>query len=93
MDCRAEPLPVLFYAILAPRRSAGRRGRRVVMALAATVLGVGAFGFLAAGAWPVVGFCGLEVGLLYGALRLHGRAARHTVAWRACALLCLVERG
>jgi uncharacterized membrane protein len=78
VDCRAEPLPILFYAVLAPRRSAGRRGRRVVMVLVAAVLGVAAFGFLAAGAWPVVGFCGLEVGLLYGALRLHGRTARHT---------------
>lgn len=75
-DCGGGPPAVLFHTVLTPRRSAGRRGRYAVVTLVAIVLGVAALGFLAVGAWPVVGFCGLEVGLLYGAFRLHGRAAR-----------------
>lgn len=32
--------------------------------------------FMLAGAWPVFGFCGLEIGLLYVAFRLNYRAGR-----------------
>jgi len=71
----ADPSGVLFHTVLTPRRSAGRCALRVVIGLAVTVLSLIGLGFVAAGAWPVIGFCGLEVGLLYGALRLHGRAA------------------
>ncbi|MSO92068.1 MAG: DUF2244 domain-containing protein [Rhodospirillales bacterium] len=60
-----------FRAVLRPRRSASLEGIHIVMgAVAAVSFGTGV-AFIAAGAWPVFGFLGLEVLLLYGALRLH----------------------
>ncbi len=68
--------PLLFHAVLRPRRSAGGRGARVAVGLLAGGLAVAGLGFGLAGAWPVIGFGGLEVALLWGAFCLHGRAAR-----------------
>jgi uncharacterized membrane protein len=67
---------VYFEAELRPHRSLGPNGFLVVM------MGAAGFGFaigvsfMAIGAWPVFGFCGLEVALLYGAFRLNYRDAR-----------------
>lgn len=75
-DRRSVRPPLLFHAVLRPRRSAGGRGARVAVGLLAGGLAVAGLGFGLAGAWPVIGFGGLEVALLWGAFRLHGRAAR-----------------
>jgi uncharacterized membrane protein len=65
-----------FEALLTPHRSLGRTGFAVLMgALLAGWLVTGAI-FLANGAWPVFGFVGLDVLLVYGAFRLNYRAAR-----------------
>lgn len=65
-----------FRALLTPHRSLGRRGFAVLMgALMFGWLATGAF-FLSAGAWPVFGFFGLDVLLVYGAFRLNYRAAK-----------------
>lgn len=65
-----------FRALLTPHRSLGRTGFLVLMgALAALWLGIGAV-FLSIGAWPVFGFFGLDVLLIYVAFRLNYRAAR-----------------
>ncbi|TKT82649.1 DUF2244 domain-containing protein [Aquamicrobium sp. LC103] len=65
-----------FRALLTPHRSLGRTGFIVLMAtLAAMWLGIGAF-FLSIGAWPVFGFFGLDLVLVYVAFRLNYRAAR-----------------
>lgn len=65
-----------FRALLTPHRSLGRTGFLVVMgALTAGWLVTGAF-FLSRGAWPVFGFFGLDVLLVYVAFRLNYRAAR-----------------
>ena len=67
--------PTLFSAILTPHRSLGRGGFLAVM------LAIGGLSFIAgavfflAGAWPVVGFLGLDVLLVYWAFRLNYRAA------------------
>ncbi|MCO5064157.1 MAG: DUF2244 domain-containing protein [Rhizobiaceae bacterium] len=65
-----------FRAMLTPHRSLGRKGFLILML---TVTGgwltTGAF-FLAHGAWPVFGFFGLDVVLLYVAFKLNYRAAR-----------------
>lgn len=67
---------VFFDAVLRPHRSLSPRGFRLLMAAsAAGLLAVGLL-FWLSGAWPVIGFCGLEFGLLYGAFRLNYRAAR-----------------
>lgn len=65
-----------FRALLTPHRSLGRTGFLVLMgALVFGWLATGAF-FLSHGAWPVFGFFGLDVLLVYIAFRLNYRAAR-----------------
>ena len=74
MAATAEPL--LFDALLRPHRSLSPRGFRILMtAVAGTMSAVGTAFFLA-GAWPVVGFCGLEVALIYACFRLNFRSLR-----------------
>lgn len=66
----------IFRALLTPHRSLGRTGFALLMAaLLAGSIVTGAI-FLAHGAWPVSGFLGLDVLLVYGAFRLNYRAAR-----------------
>jgi uncharacterized membrane protein len=65
-----------FRALLTPHRSLGRTGFTVLMgALLAGWLVSGAI-FLSRGAWPVFGFVGLDVLLVYICFRLNYRAAR-----------------
>jgi uncharacterized membrane protein len=65
-----------FRALLTPHRSLGRKGFLILMlAVTSGWLITGAF-FLAQGAWPVFGFFGLDVVLLYVAFRMNYRAAR-----------------
>ena len=67
--------PTIFSAVLTPHRSLGRKGFLILM----TVLGLISFAtgtaFLLAGAWPVFGFCGLDVLLVYWAFRINYRSA------------------
>jgi len=65
---------VVYSAVLRPHRSAGLRGARIVTGIVAVALAAVGTGFLAAGAWPVLPFLGLDIVLLYGALRLNQRA-------------------
>lgn len=67
---------VFFDAVLHPQRSLSRRG--VILVVALTAAGLCAVGllFTLLGAWPVFGYCGLEVVLLCIAFRLSFRAAR-----------------
>jgi uncharacterized membrane protein len=68
--------PVLFEATLRPHRSLSRAGFIVVMAaLAGTSFAAGT-AFLMMGAWPVFGFFGLDVALVWWAFRANYRAAR-----------------
>lgn len=66
----------IFRALLTPHRSLGRTGFAVLM----SVLGLAWLGFglvfLSIGAWPVFGFFGLDVLLVYAAFKLNYRAAR-----------------
>jgi uncharacterized membrane protein len=65
-----------FRALLTPHRSLGRTGFTILMgALLFGWLATGAF-FLSHGAWPVFGFLGLDVFLVYIAFRMNYRAAR-----------------
>ena len=75
-DTNAAPDEPFFRALLTPHRSLGRTGFAVLMgALLFAWLATGAF-FLASGAWPVFGFLGLDVLLVYIAFRMNYRAAR-----------------
>jgi uncharacterized membrane protein len=65
-----------FSAILTPHRSLGPKGFVVLMsAICAASFGTGLLFFLI-GAWPVVGFMGLDVLLVYAAFKLNFRALR-----------------
>jgi uncharacterized membrane protein len=75
MTDAAATRPLFFDAVLYPHRSLGRRGFWTVMAIfAGASLFIGSFFFLL-GAWPVVGFLGLDILLLFFALRWSYRGA------------------
>ena len=84
--------PPLFERVLLPHRSLPPRGFHVLMGLLALLsLAVG-ITFVSLGAWPVCGFFGLDVGLLYLAFRLNYRAARQRETLRLDADNFTVER-
>ena len=68
----------LFDALLTPNRSLPRAGFWAVMAAVIVVsTGLGAV-FAMQGAWPIFGFFGLDIALLYLAFRWNYRAGRLT---------------
>lgn len=67
--------PMLFSALVTPHRSLNRVGFFVVMGLIAGISFVGGVMFFMAGAWPVIGFLGLDVVLIYWAFRVNYLAA------------------
>lgn len=67
---------VYFDAVLRPHRSLGPGGFAIVMAVATAFGFTIGITFMLAGAWPVFGFCGLEILLLYIAFRLNYRSGR-----------------
>jgi uncharacterized membrane protein len=67
--------PTLFSALLTPHRSLSSVGFFVVMGLVAGISFIGGVLFFLLGAWPVVGFFGLDVVLIYWAFRANYRAA------------------
>jgi len=75
-DTNAAADEPFFRALLTPHRSLGRKGFALLMgALLLGWLATGAI-FLAHGAWPVFGFFGLDVLLVYICFKLNYRAAR-----------------
>jgi uncharacterized membrane protein len=64
-ETKARPL---FAARLTPHRSLTPRGVRIVCGFAASLLLIPGLLFYLLGAWPVVGFMGLDVAALYFAL-------------------------
>lgn len=68
--------PVLFEARLSPHRSLSPAGFAVVMGVLAGVSFAVGVSFLIMGAWPVFGFFGLDVALVWLAFRLNYRDAR-----------------
>jgi uncharacterized membrane protein len=65
----------LFSAVLTPHRSLGSTGFLLLMAAIGGLGFVGGMVFFAMGAWPVVGFLGLDVALVYWAFRINYRTA------------------
>jgi len=68
--------PELFSALLTPHRSLSRTGFVVLMAFLSVVSFAAGFVFLLMGAWPVLGFFGLDVLVVYWAFRINFRDAR-----------------
>jgi uncharacterized membrane protein len=67
--------PTLFSAIITPHRSLTDTGFLAVMGLIGGISFIGGLVFFLIGAWPVVGFLGLDVLLVYWAFRVNYRAA------------------
>lgn len=70
------PTALPFRAVLTPHRSLSRPGFLIVMGVLAAVSFVAGIAFTLIGAWPVFGFFGLDVLLVYAAFKLNYRAAR-----------------
>lgn len=73
---------VHFDAVLNPHRSLGPRGFLILMLAVGGVSFVAGVVFLLMGAWPVVGFFGLDVLLIYVAFKLNYRSGRLVEAVR-----------
>ncbi|ESR26089.1 DUF2244 domain-containing protein [Lutibaculum baratangense] len=75
-DDPAPPDQLIFNAVITPHRSLSPRGFLLLMG----TIGLAGFGtglvFFAMGAWPVMGFMGLDIALVYWAFRANYRAAR-----------------
>ena len=65
-----------FSAILTPHRSLSHRGFVLLMAAIATVSFAAGAAFFMMGAWPIPGFFGLDVVLIYVAFKLNYRSGR-----------------
>src|SRR3954454_9650512 len=67
--------PTLFSARVTPHRSLNRTGFLVLMAFIGAVSFVAGLAFCLMGAWPVLGFFGLDVLVIYWAFRVNFRRA------------------
>ncbi len=65
-----------FDAVLYPHRSLGPRGFMTLMACLTVFSFVAGLSFYLMGAWPVLGFFGLDVALIYLAFRINFRTGR-----------------
>jgi uncharacterized membrane protein len=72
------PEPELFSALLTPHRSLNRTGFLVLMSFLSVVSFAAGVAFWMMGAWPVVGFFGLDVLLVYWAFKVNFRRAKAT---------------
>jgi uncharacterized membrane protein len=65
----------VFTATLRPNRSLGPRGFALLIAIMAAISFVSGVAFAYHGAWPVLGFFGLDVAVVYLAFRINYRSA------------------
>jgi uncharacterized membrane protein len=75
-DFDVHAQPELFSALLTPHRSLNRSGFLVVMAFLSVISFAAGLAFLWMGAWPVLGFFGLDVLAIYWAFRINFRRAK-----------------
>src|SRR5579872_904595 len=83
---------VFFERVLLPHRSLPPRGFNILMLVLAGISVVVGIVFISMGAWPVCGFFGLDVGLVYVAFRLSYRSARQRETLRLADEEFTVER-
>ena len=67
---------LLFEAVIVPHRSLSPRGLAVLLGTIATLCGLTALRFWLIGAWPVIGFSVIEVGLAIWLIWLNAHRAR-----------------
>jgi uncharacterized membrane protein len=68
--------PTIFSAVITPHRSLSSTGFLIFMLCIGSLSFIAGLMFLLVGAWPVPGFLGLDVLLVYWAFRANFRAAR-----------------
>jgi len=68
--------PTLFSALLTPHRSLNRTGFLLVMGAISVASFAAGIACLLIGAWPVLGFLGLDVLAIYVAFKINYRSAR-----------------
>jgi uncharacterized membrane protein len=68
--------PKIFSAIITPHRSLGPTGFVIFMSCLGALSFISGMIFVSLGAWPVFGFLGLDVLLVYLAFRANYRSAR-----------------
>src|SRR5476651_2433288 len=83
---------VFLDAMLAPHRSLPPAGFVALMAIVGGFSVVASIVFVWRGAWPVTGFFGLDVALVYLAFRLNYRSARRRERVRLVEDALTVER-
>jgi len=89
----ARPSPrVFFERVLLPYRSLPPRGFNVLMLVLGAISVAVGVAFVSIGAWPVCGFFGLDVLLVYVAFRLSYRSARQRETLRLAEEEFIVER-
>jgi uncharacterized membrane protein len=81
-----------FERVLLPHRSLPPRGFHLMMLVLGMVSVAVGIGFVSIGAWPVFGFFGLDVALVYLAFRLNYRSARRSEILRLAGDTFTVER-
>lgn len=75
-DCEGHAEVQIFSALLTPHRSLNRTGFLAVMLFLSVVSFVTGIVFLMKGAWPVLGFFGLDVLVVWLAFKANFRTAR-----------------
>lgn len=86
----AEPLA--FAVRLFPNCSLSYRGFLILMTAVCVVSFAAGLAFFLAGAWPVVGFFGIDVLLIYGAFKINMRRARYSETIQLTASGLEIER-
>ena len=81
-----------FERVLSPHRSLPSRNFHLLMGLLGLISVAAGVGFVVVGAWPVIGFFGLDVALVYLAFRLNYRTARQSETIRLADDTFTVER-
>src|SRR5258708_22629131 len=84
--------PVFLDTVLAPHRSLKPAGFAAIMAVFGGISVVAGTLFVLHGAWPVMGFFGLDVGLVYLAFRVNYRSARRQERIRLVSDALTVDR-
>jgi uncharacterized membrane protein len=83
---------LFFERVLLPHRSLPPRSFHLLMLILGLFSIAVGTGFVIAGAWPVIGFFGLDVALIYVAFRLNYRSARRCERLRLAEDAFTVER-
>jgi uncharacterized membrane protein len=92
MDPSAPSRRPFFERVLSPHRSLPPCNFHMLMGLLGLISFAAGVGFVAIGAWPVFGFFGLDVALVYVAFRLNYRTARQSETIRLADDVFSVER-